>query len=344
MRLFLDWLRSRWRTRREYAARARGFMFRYGVPFVVRVGGPLAVFAVILAALFWVLGAPSRAGGREVRIEGLRDRIVEAAASDRLPPSAGGTVGSPGDLSALVAAGVITADDAAFLDDQRITYHPISRGSPDTAVVFRKTGRGDERRYRKDGTEDYYTASTTADGRLSVVIGPGRPRPATGPGTRARQTRSITVRAMDTGREIGTLEVPEWAEATWSPDGRYLAVETRPEGAGTFRPGTPVSSVVFVLAVDPVAAWLSRLELPASVDPRNLLRPEDGDVRLQGASVRAVRWRGPILAVESAGHGWIGAPGQPGSESVTFRVRFALEVSTGGIREISREVLTYARR
>lgn len=338
MRPFLDWLETRWRTRGEYAMRARGFLFRYGVPFVVRVGGALVVVAAVMFALFWVLSAPSRAGAREGRIEGLRDRIVEAAASGRLPPSTN-AAGSPGDLSALVAAGVITPDDAAFLADQRITYHAISRGSPDTAVVFRKTGRGDERRYRVSGTEDYYTVSTTADGRLSVVIGPGRPRPATGPGGRGRQTRSLTVRDVDTGREIGMLEVPEWADATWSPDGRFLAVETQPE-----TPGTPTSGIVFVLAVPPAATGLTRLELPASVELRNLIRPEDAAVVLQDASVRVLRWRGPTLAVESAGHGWIGPPGQPGSESIVIRVRFALEVSANGVRELSREVGTYARQ
>jgi len=327
MRLFLDWLQSRWRTRGEYGMRVRGFARRWLIPLGVRLAGSLAVIAIFVAGLFWVLGGPSRSGARALRIEALRDSVVRAVASGR--------AGAAASVDDLAAAGVLGTDDVRFLADQGVAYQPITRSSPDTAIVFVRTAGGVERRYRKDGTEDHYTSSTSRDGRMAAVVGPGRLRA----GAPARQMRSVTVRSLETGRVIGSIEVPEWAEAHWSPDGRFLAVETRPESGDP-----PASTVTLVFAVDPASGSIARLHLPDAIRPENLVAPQDRAARLQDASVRVTRWRGSTLEVESAGHGWIGPPGAPGSTSLTIRVRIGLEVSERGIRETSREVVTYARQ
>ncbi len=324
MRHFLDWLKTRWRTRGEYAAVGRGLGSRIvfaGVRLII----PIGIVLGGMLGLGWILSEPSRSGARAMRVDALRDSIVAVV-----------TRGGHGPLASLqefVDAGILTADDVEFLADQDIVFHPIGRAAHDTAVVFRQTRGDTERRYRKNGKNDYYTAATSPDGRHSVVIGPGPPRTAPHP----RPTRTITVRALESGRELGAMVVPEYAHARWSPDGRFLAIETRAEGRG---PVTPLET--FVLLVGP--SGVRRLDLPRDVDPQALLAPEDRSARLQSESVRVLRWRGSTLDVESEGHGWIGPAGAAGSTSITVRCRFALEVTEGGVSERSREMVTYVKR
>lgn len=332
MNAFRYWLKSRWRTRGEYAARGRGWLFRYGVPLAAAV----APILLGLLALGWILSAPSRSGAREVRIDALAERIVRAVEE-----------GGHGPLSSLgdyVAAGVLTPEDVEFLAERNVIFHPITRSSPDTAVVFRRTRGAFERVHRKDGSEDHYSTAISPDGRFGVVVGPPPRGPATGgtvtggPATpdAARGLRSVTVRSLESGRVIGSLLVPGHASAGWSPDGRFLAIE-----AGLEHESRVSSRQTFVLVVSPSS--VRRMDLPTTVDPIALLAPEDRSTRFQSTSVRPLRWSGSTLHVESTGHGWMGTPGAGGSTAVTIRCRFALDVAEQGIREVGREVVTYAK-
>lgn len=321
MNPFLHWLKSRWRTRGEYAAGGRRLLFRYGGA----VAAAVAPLVLGLFALGWILSGPSRSGAREVRIDALADSIVAAVEREGHGPLSS--------LEDYVAAGILTPDDVEFLADRNITFHPIGRGSPDTAVVFRRASGGVERVHRKDGSEDYYTASTSRDGRFRVVIGPpprGRTAGADG------RMRSVTVRSLEGGRVLASFLVRDHANARWSPDGRFVAIE-----AGLDDESGVASRETFVLAVGP--ASVHRMDLPEGVAPEALLAREDRSARFQTTAVRALGWRGSMLEVESAGDGWIGSPGASGSTWVTIRCRFALEVSESGIREIGREMITYAK-
>lgn len=337
MNAFRHWLKSRWRTRGEYASRGRGLLFRYGPA----LAAALAPLLLGLVALGWILSAPSRSGAREVRIDALAERIVEAVEK--------GDHGPFSSLEDYVAAGILTPDDVEFLTDRKVTFHPITRGSPDTAAVFRRTRGRVEQVHRKDGTEDHYTRATSPDGRFSVVVGPPPRGSAAGaPGARGRVMggaptsdagrgmRSVTVRSLESGQVIGSLLVRDHASAGWSPDSRFVAVE-----AGLEHESRVASRQAFVLAIGPSS--VRRMDLPQSVDPTALLAPEDRSARFQSTSVRPLRWNGSTLHVESTGHGWIGAPGASGSVAVTIRCRFALDVSEQGVREVGREVITYAK-
>lgn len=328
MNVFRYWLKSRWRTRGEYAARGRGLLFRYGLALAAAV----APILLGLAALWWVLSSPSRSGAREVRIDALADRIVRAVEE-----------GGQGPLSSLedyAAAGILTADDVEFLAERNVTFHPIARSSPDTAVVFRRTRGTFERVHRKDGSEDYYAAAVSPDERFSVVVGPpprGRASRGPVPSDATRGMRSVVVRSLESGRVVGSLLVPGHASAGWSPDGRFVAVQADLE-----HDSRAASRQTFVLAIGPGS--VRRMELPTTVDPTALLAPEDRSTRFQTTSVRPIRWSGKTLHVESTGHGWIGTPGASGSTAITIRCRFALDVSEQGVREVGREVVTYTKR
>lgn len=275
MNAFLYWLRTRWRSRRQYTTAAHRW--------IVVFGRALAPLALLLLGLAWVLGGPSRSGAREARIEGLADRIV--ATVER------GGHGPLATLEDYVAAGVLTPDDVEFLADRRVVFQPIRSDSPDTAVVFRRPSGGVERVYRKDGSEDHYTVATSGDGRFTVVVG----TPPAGAEPR-RAHRSVTVRDAGNGRILGSFLAPDYARARWSPDGRFVAIETRPEDDSRV-----ASLETFVLAVDDSS--FRRLELPDGVMPEALVAPEDRLVRFQSTSVRVLRWRGSTLEVESSGHG-----------------------------------------
>jgi hypothetical protein len=312
------WLKSRWRTRGEYAVTARRLLWRYGLA----VAGPLAATALVLFGVFWVLSSPSRSGARHMRIEALADSVVAVVERGRLA--------SPVTFADFVTAGILTAADVEFLEKQGVRFEPFHAGSPDTAVVFRRTGSGEEHVHRKDGSQDYYGFAVSPDGRYVVVIGPpprGSQRATTDP------MRSVTVRSLADdqapARILHSMLVPSYGRAHWSPDGRYVAIEARPAD-----PARVASLETFVLAVGPGA--VRRLDLPPGVDPEALLAPEDGAARLQSTSVRVRGWNGATLRVESTGNGWIGPPGQPGSRAVTLRCRFDLEVSEQGVRELGR--------
>ena len=325
----LHWLKTRWRTRGEYASTARHLVTRFGCALAM----PLLVIAAVLGGLFWVLSGPSRAGERAQRIDELAERIV-AAVERGLPagPSA------PAELDDLVAAGVLTAADVAFLAAEGVTYQPLHRAAPDTAAVFRRTAGGVERVHRKNGTEDYYTSAVSPDGRHQVVVGP----PAPGMGPAARGMRSVTLRTVATGgttaRVLATLTVPDFAEAHWSPDGRFVAIEARPAdpGGASAGSGQPRATDLetFVLAVGP--SGVRRLDLPAGIRPEALLAPGDRGARLQAASVRVLAWRGDMLVVVSEGTGWLGPPGEATSRYVSVRCRVTLELATSAVRELER--------
>lgn len=315
----LHWLKTRWRTRGEYAVTGRRLLWRFGLA----VAGPLAAGALILFGVYWVLSSPSRSGARHVRIDALADSVV--AAVERGRPA------RPVSLDDLVAAGVLTAADVEFLDEQGVRFVPFHAGSPDTAVVFRRTGAGEERVHRKDGSEDYYSFAVSPDDRYVVVVGP----PPRGSRGATNQMRSVTVRSVADGsaqsRVLHSMLVPSYGRAHWSPDSRFVAIEARPADSSRV-----ASLETFVLAVGPAPRGVHRLDLPPGVSPEAVLAPEDRSARLQSTSVRVRGWNGATLRVESTGHGWIGPPGQSGSRAVTLRCRFDLEVSEQGVRELGR--------
>lgn len=317
----LHWLKTRWRTRGEYAVTGRRLLRRFGLA----VAGPLAAGALILFGLYWVLSSPSRSGARHVRIGVLADSIV--AAVERRHPA------RPVSFDDFVAAGVLASEDVEFLENEGVRFEPFHAGSPDTVVVFRRTGAGDERVHRKDGSEDYYAFAVSPDDRYVVVVGP----PPRGSQGAVGQTRSVTVRSVAGGsgpsRVLHSMLVPSYGRAHWSPDSRFVAIE-----AGSAAPSRVASTETFVLAVGPasVAGSVRHLDLPAGVDPAALLAPEDRDGRLQSMDVRVRSWRGATLQVESTGHGWVGPPGQPGSRAIHVRCRFDLEVTEQGVRELGR--------
>lgn len=316
----LHWLKTRWRTRGEYAVMGRRLLWRFGLP----IAGSLAVGALILFGVFWVLSSPSRSGARHVRIDALADSVVGAVERGR--PA------RPVSLDDLVAAGVLTAADVEFLEEEGVRFEPFHAGSPDTAAVFRRTGAGEERVHRKDGSEDYYSFAASPDDRYVVVVGPP-PRGSQG----AADMRSVTVRSVADGSApshvLHSMLVPSYGRAHWSPDSRFVAIEARPADSSR-----AASRETFVLVVGPApgAGSLRRLVLPAGVDPAALLEPEDREGHLQSADVRFRSWRGGTLQVESTGHGWVGPPGEPGSRAIHVRCRFDLEISEQGVRELGR--------
>lgn len=317
----LHWLKTRWRTRGEYAVRGRRLLWRFGLG----VAGPLAAGALILFGVYWMLSSPSRSGARHVRIGALADSVV--AAVERGRPA------RPVLFDDFVATGVLAAEDVEFLENEGVRFEPFHAGSPDTAVVFRRTGAGDERVHRKDGSEDYYAFAVSPDDRYFVVVGP----PPRGSQGATNQMRSVTVRSVTGGsgpfRLLHSMMVPSYGRAHWSPDSRFVAIE-----AGSAAPSRVASTETFVLAVGPASAAGSvrRLDLPADVDPAALLAPEDRNGRLQSTDVRVRSWHGATLRVESTGNGWVGPPGEPGSRAIHVRCRFDLEVSEQGVRELGR--------
>jgi len=313
----LHWLKTRWRTRGEYAVTARRLLWRYGFA----VAGPLAIIALILLGLFWVLGSPSRSGARHMRIDAFADSLV--AAVERGRPA------RPASLADFVAAGILTTEDVEFLEKEGVRFEPFHAGSPDTAVVFRRTGTGEERVHRKDGSEDYFAVAVSPDERFVVVIGP----PPRGSHAPADQMRAVTVRSMADGgapsRLLHSMLVPSYGRAYWSPDSRFVAIEARPADASSI-----ASLETFVLAVGP--GGVRRLDLPAGVNPEALVAPEDRAWRLQSTNVRVRNWRGTTLRVESTGQGWVGPPGEAGSRAIDVRCRFDLEISELGVSELGR--------
>lgn len=321
----LHWLKTRWRTRGEYASTGRHLLWRFGVA----VAGPLAAGALILFGVYWVLSSPSRSGARHVRIDALADSVV--AAVERRRPA------RPTSFDDFVSAGVLAAEDVEFLEKEGVRFEPFHAGSPDTAVVFRRTGAGGERVHRKDGSEDYYAFAVSPDDRYIVVVGP----PSRGSQGAAGEMRSVTVRSVTGGsgpsRVLHSMLVPSFGRAHWSPDSRFVAIE-----AASTAPSRVASTETFVLAVGPVSAGVPvrRFDLPGDVDPAALLAPEDRDGRLQSTDVRVRSWQGGTLRVQSTGHGWVGPPGEPGSRAIHIRCRFDLEVSEQGVRELGRRCVS----
>jgi hypothetical protein len=308
--------RDRWRTPGEYTVRSRP-LWQHGLAVV----GHLAILALILLGVFWVLSSPSRSGARHMRIEAFADSLV--ASVERSRPA------RPASLADFVTEGILTSDDVEFLEGEGVRFEPFHAGSPDTAVVFRRTGANEERVHRKDGSEDYFGIAVSPDERYVVVIGP----PPRGSHGAADQMRAVTVRSVADGqassRVLHSMLVPSYGRAHWSPDSRFVAIESRPADASRV-----ASLETFVLAIS--RGGVRRLDLPANVDPVGLLAPEDRAARLQSTNVRVTSWRGGSLLVESTGQGWVGPPGEAGSRAINVRCRFELEVSEHGVRELRR--------
>lgn len=202
----LHWLRSRWRTRGEHALTSRRFLWRVGCAVAV----PIAMTLAGLVGLYLFLSGPSRAGARELRMAALADSVSAVASRGQAQRLIS--------LADYVSAGLLSADDLAFLDDAGVSFHAITRSSPDTAVVFRRVRGGTERVYRKDGTRDSYVATRSPDGRFVAVIGP----PPSAPGTNRHPAfRGLVVRETAGGRTIGSLVVPGSARTTGAPTAAF---------------------------------------------------------------------------------------------------------------------------
>ncbi|MEN8145016.1 MAG: hypothetical protein ABFS14_08715 [Gemmatimonadota bacterium] len=312
----LYWLKSRWRTRAEYTARARRWLGGFGK------ANALVIVAILLAIFYYnfVLDSPAFPRTPDQRVQRLADRM--AAAVEQGHPS------SVSSFDDLIAAEVLTTDDAIFLLNEGVLLEPFDWGSPDSAVMLRRSHAGMEFVYRKGGRTDHYTIQTSPDGQYAVLVGPEPHKAARG------VMQSVSVRSVhsdaSSGSLVTSLLVPGYAAAHWSPDSRYLAVVARPEEDDSIW-----SVTTFVLAIGPDEA--RRLELPTSVDPAGLLAAKDPAARIENADVRFQRWQGSTLHVTSTGHGWVGPPAEAGSRQAGIQCRFDLAVSERSVRELGRD-------
>lgn len=273
-------------------------------------GGLLALFCIGL--YLWGTFQVNMQGERERKFDDLRRRVVQHVDSH---PEAGDM-----SLDQLRQSAALTPDDLGLIKKIGAEYHAISADSPGEAPVFTRIGPNIERRYYKNGEEDFTIWWLSPDKQFKVVSAPQAI------GSRSRAVRIVH---LPTGRVLATYETNVFSlSAEWSPDSRVVAIDERCSG----RPQR-----LALWHVTPQHA--RRLTLPAELDPRQLIRPEDQvrAVRWNTDQVRAEQWlAGGDLMVESCcGISFTSGPLHPDG-SVYARRRFVLRIADDGTVSVVR--------
>jgi hypothetical protein len=267
-------------------------------------GGLLALFCI--GMYVWGTLEMNSQGRRERQFDDLRQKIVQHVNSQ---PEVGAM-----SLDQLQRSAVLTPDDLELIEKVGAEYHAIAADSPGEAPLFTRVGRNTERRYYKNGEEDFTIWWISPDEQFKVVSAPQ---------TIASRSRALRIVHLPTGRVLAKYETDVHSlSAEWRPDSRAVAIDESCYG----RPQR--------LALWQVTAQSARrLTLPAELNPRQLIRPEDQvrAVRWNTDQVRAEQWlAGGDLMVESCcGLSLSSNRFQPDG-SVYARRRFVLRIEEDG--------------
>jgi hypothetical protein len=268
----------------------------------------LAIF--ILGAFLWGTYEMNRSGARAAQFQQLRQRVLnyvaERADKEKIT------------LDDLQEAGVLSAEDLAFLQDNGITYEAIGAQSPGDALCFVERRGSEERHYFRNGTSDYrrHWASPGDAYQVSNV-----------PSPRSSKERRVTVVERATGKTVieEDVEVSSIGEAIWSADGRFLAITSHQHD---LKLGHQMDCrLLYEFAPQEVRS----IELPTELRPDRLLPAQHAgkDVRFFDHLMLVKGWRGHDLIIESHGNGRIGGHGDPAALSFNFIYRFDVHIEDG---------------
>jgi hypothetical protein len=276
--------------------------------------GVLAIF--ILGAFIWGTYEMNRSGARAVQFGELRGRILKHVGQHQKPEVF--------TLDDLEAAGVVTAADRKFLEDNGITYHPVGAGSPQDTLCFVERRRTQETRHYKDGRTEYLRNWTSPDDRYTLTSGPKTGAPKDG---------MLTLTECATGKVVHTQDIlgGSAGDAFWSPDVRYVAVAVHRHVGGAHHIDCET-----ILEVD--SRGVRALAVPVEIRADNNLSAELAGKDLHWHSHWALvkGWRGNRLRIETHGQGRIGAHDDPRRQSFNFIYAFEIEASDGRATIVSR--------
>jgi hypothetical protein len=237
-------------------------------------------------------------------------------------------------LDQLTAAGVLSADDVAFLDTSHSEYHPVSARSPDDAVFFTTRAGNLEWRYYKAGGESYELGWVSPDEAYIVINAPDRQAPS---------RRLVKLMERGTGKVLASRALTSPAprnDTHWSPDSRFVVLNV------------PLASwpaaldLVECLPVFEVSAGTARtIPLPDAVRPERLLAPSEAgkNVEWDRYWLMAEGWRvtGELqLKTEAIGH--LSGPHNKPAGDVALVYHFVVRLADGTASVLEKSCQTYS--
>jgi hypothetical protein len=266
---------------------------------------------VIVGAFLYGTYEMNRGGARAVQFNSLRERVLKHV--DAHPNKAMFT------LQDLQDAGVLSAEDVQFMEDNGITYHPLGAMSPKQTLCFVQRRGTEETRYYKDAISEYRRMWVSPNNSLAIVKAPK---------IRGANEETISVTEVATGKPLAAWDIGEASanNGYWSDDSRFGAVTLHRYGKDPF-----VHYINCGILFQVTAQGLERIEVPDELRPNHLLPTKHAgkQVRWHDNWVMPQGWRGRELSVESQGIGRIVSGNGTPDYSFNVIYRFTLNIADG---------------